>query len=310
MRNAIQKMDSLRQTASASSRCLHSAAFVALVISVLLAQFIGISLNPLDWPVLAGLVVLFLGVPHGGFDVALAKRRWQLSSSIRLGVFLGTYVAIGAVIAALWFALPSLALPLFLAMAAYHFGGDWEDALDHLPRVIVGAALICAPAILNRGEVVNIFSWITPSSIAETTAQLMALAGVPLLQAALVISLIIAVEKPLVALEITAILLLGLLTPALCFFLVYFCGFHSVRHVFGVANELQPSSAADLVSRSIPYAPIAVAGVLALTGALTILAIPVEFLGVVFVILAALTAPHMLLVDLKAVSHDKTDPAQ
>ena len=203
-----------------------------------------------------------------------------------------------------WLALPGLALPLFLAMAAYHFGGDWDKELELLPRLVIGAALICGPAIPHRGEVVEIFSWITPVATANKTAHLMALAGVPLLQAALVITLVTALARPWVAIEIGAILLLDLLTPALCFFLVYFCGFNSVRHMFVVADELKPYSAVDFACRSIPYAPLAVVGTLILVGTLSFLEISVELLGVVFVVLAALTAPHMILVDFKKTSRD------
>ena len=139
----------------------------------------------------------------------------------------------------------------------------------------------------------------------------MALAGVPLLQAALMITLVTALVRPLVAIEISAILLLGLLTPALCFFLVYFCGFHSVGHMFAVADQLKPSSTFEFALQSIPYAPLAVVGTLVLAGTLNFLEIPVELLGVVFmVLLVALTAPHMLLVDLKTLLPDKIDPVR
>ena len=309
MRRAAQQQDILILTARLSPQRLHSVVFLTVVCGVLLARFAGTSLNPLDWPLLAGLAILVLGVPHGGFDVALAERRWQLNSPKRLGIFLGAYVAIAALIVTVWLALPGLALPLFLAMAAYHFGGDWDTELDLLPRSVIGAALICGPAILHRGEVVETFSWITPAATADKTAHLMALAGVPLLHAALVITLVTALARPWVAIEIGAILLLGLLTPALCFFLVYFCGFHSVRHMFAVADELKPYSSVDFACRSMPYAPLAVVGTIALAGTLSFFEISVELLGIVFVVLAALTAPHMILVDFKKASLDKKVPA-
>ena len=308
MRKAMKQRDILIAIARASPQSLHSAIFIIVVGGVFLARFAGFSLNPLDWPLLAGLAILIFGVPHGGFDIALAERRWQLNSPTRLGIFLASYVAIAALIVTVWLAFPWLALPLFLAMAAYHFGGDWDKELDLLPRLVIGAALICAPAILYRVEVVEIFSWITPTPTADKTAHLMTLAGLPLLQAALMITLVTALVRPLVAIEISAILLLGLLTPALCFFLVYFCGFHSFRHMFAVADELKPSSAFEFALRSMPYAPLAVVGTLVLAGTLSFLEIPVELLGVVFVVLAALTAPHMILVDFKKASPDKKLP--
>ena len=57
--------------------------------------------------------------------------------------------------------------------------------------------------------------------------------------------------------------------------------------------------------QSIPYAPLAVVGTLVLAGTLSFLEISVELLGVVFVVLAALTAPHMILIDFKKASPDK-----
>ena len=131
---------------------------VIITCGALTADLAGTEINPIAWPWLAGLTTITLGVPHRGFDVALAKRRSQLDTPARLIPFVEVYMAIAAFIASLWFVLPSLALPLFLAMAAYHFSGDWGDELHQLPRLAIGATLICAPAILRRDQVIQIFS--------------------------------------------------------------------------------------------------------------------------------------------------------
>ena len=51
--------------------------FIALALTIALASLFGSKPSLMDFPLLAGAAMLLLGVPHGGFDVALAHRRWE-----------------------------------------------------------------------------------------------------------------------------------------------------------------------------------------------------------------------------------------
>jgi len=275
----------------------HRYGFTALALTIALASIFGAELSLLDYPWLAGLAMLLLGVPHGGFDIALAHRRWDIAAPRALSLFLALYVGLAAAFVVLWFTLPQLALPVFIAMSGAHFAGDWRRDIDVLPRTIVGLALITAPALLHREPVVEIFAWLVPADVAISTAEVMAAACIPLLQAAALIALVTAWSRPAAALEMAAVLLLAVFAAPLVFFVTYWCGLHSLRHVFAVQAELKPRSLPALLRLSLPYAPLAIMGVLIGALAWPHLDLGQAVLAVLFVALAALTVPHMLLVD-------------
>jgi len=191
-------------------------------------------------------------------------------------------------------------LPIFIAMSGVHFAGDWRRDIGTLPRSVIGLALITAPALLHREPVIEIFAWLVPAEVAVTTAEVMAATAIPLLQAAALIVLVTAWTRPGAALEMSAVLLLAVFATPLVFFVTYWCGLHSLRHVIALQRELKPRSIAALGRLSFPYAPITIIGVL--MGALfwPHLDLGQAVLAVLFVSLAALTVPHMMLVDLIA----------
>lgn len=103
-------------------------------------------------------VVLFLGggLPHGAYDIALLRRTVALGrSGVALAV--GGYAAVAVLMALLWMSLPLVALVLFLAVAAVHFGEDWEMLDEPLLRFAAGAAVIGAITIGHRAEVSTLF---------------------------------------------------------------------------------------------------------------------------------------------------------
>ena len=275
----------------------HRYGFTAVALAIALASISGAQLSLLNYPWLAGLAMLLLGVPHGGFDIALAHQRWNIAAPRALSIFLALYVGLAAAFVALWFLLPQLALPVFIAMSGAHFAGDWRRDIAVLPRMIIGLALITAPALFHREPVIEIFTWLVPADVAVSTAEVMAAACIPLLQAAALTVLVTAWSRPAAALEMGAVLLLAVFATPLVFFVTYWCGLHSLRHVFAVQAELKPRSVAALLRLSLPYAPLAIVGVLIGALAWPHLDPGQAVVAVLFVALAALTVPHMLLVD-------------
>lgn len=278
-------------------RYWHRFGFTVLALAIALPSAFGAQLSLMDFPLIAGAAMLLLGVPHGGFDVALAHRRWDIGTRSTLTAFLALYIGLAAGFAVLWFLLPQLALPVFIVMSGAHFAGDWRADIPVVPRMVVGLALITAPALLHRAPVEEIFVWLVPADVAVKSAEVMAAASIPLLQAAALIVLATAWSRPGAALEMAAVLLLAVFAAPLVFFVTYWCGLHSLRHVLAVQAELRPRSLPALARLSLPYAPIAIFGVV--LGALLWphLDLGQAVLAALFVSLAALTVPHMMLVD-------------
>jgi len=282
---------------SAGLREWHRASFTAVALAFALPFAFGADLSLMDFPLLAGAAMLVLGVPHGAFDIALAHRRWNIGSPRALTGFLALYIGLAAAFAAIWVLLPQLALPIFIAMSGVHFAGDWRRDIGTLPRSVIGLALITAPALLHREPVIEIFAWLVPAEVAVTTAEVMAATAIPLLQAAALIVLVTAWTRPGAALEMSAVLLLAVFAAPLVFFVVYWCGLHSLRHMLAVQEELRPASARSFLRLSLPYGPLAIIGVSSAALLWPHLEPGQAVLAATFVGLAALTVPHMLLVD-------------
>ena len=229
----------------------HSAIFIGLGLAILLLNSLIGPLDPLNIPLVFALIVVILGVPHGTFDVALAKKKWNLNRKLNLGVFLAAYLMLAGFALLVWLLLPQLALPLFILISAYHFSGDWEHRLHVLPRVIVGLALITSPAIFHRPEVIEIFCFLVPSNVANRTAELMAVLAVPALQAAFIVLVINFRKNGLMVLEILTVMLLALFTEPLLFFLIYFCGLHSLRHMQMTYDELEMNNLSNFLRMSL-----------------------------------------------------------
>jgi Brp/Blh family beta-carotene 15,15'-monooxygenase len=264
----------------------------------------GVSVNPLDVPVLAGLAILLLGVPHGALDVAIWKANNGHRRSGGVAKMLLGYLALASAFLGLWLLVPGLILPIFLMMSCYHFSKDWDRDLDWIPRLILAAAILTAPAVLHRGEVVEIFSWLSPETTADIVALIMAMMAVPLLQVSVFVIVLVSAQQPGVAAELIAVLALAWLTPPLTFFIVYFCGLHSVRHVMETRRLLGMPPAREFLLAAFPYALVAIIGTLAAAFTLSVLPPGPALLGSVFMALGALTVPHMIIVDLSAETED------
>jgi Brp/Blh family beta-carotene 15,15'-monooxygenase len=277
----------------------HRLVYTVLTLVIALPATFGAGFSLMDAPLLAGAAMLLLGVPHGAFDVALAHRRWPIETPRALTAFLALYVGLAVFFAGMWFALPQLALPVFIAMSGYHFAGDWKRDIPMLPRTIIGLAIITAPALLHRDPVIEIFTWLVPADVVVATAEGMAAVCIPLLQAAALIVLVTAWTRPAAAMEMAATLVLSVFAAPLVFFVTYWCGLHSTRHMLAVHDELKPRSAQAFFRLSSPYAPLTIVGVVGAALAWPHLALGQAMLAAIFVALAALTVPHMLLVDLR-----------
>lgn len=72
---------------------------------------------------------------------------------------------------------------------------------------------------------------------------------------------------------------------------------HSVRHLEFVYCELRPRSMREFIKWSMPYAPLAIIGIGAAAVLLPVIDPGQALLTVLFITLAALTVPHMALVE-------------
>lgn len=240
------------------------------------------------WAALA-LLVAATGLPHGALDARLAIAGLALEGRRELLITLTAYVALAVAMGGLFAAAPVAALVAFLAYSAVHFGGDFVDRAG--PAAIVGAAVIALPALRFEDDVAMIFRAMAGDGGAGV-APLLGWFAVPLaLGAAFAVR-----HDRIAAAQLGAYGAVALLAPPHMAFAVYFLGLHAPRHFRLVALRLD-LSIAGAARAAAPYTLLAtIAGFALALGALTQgMAPDAAIAKVIFVGLACLTVPHMML---------------
>ena len=171
------------------------------------------------------------GLPHGAYDIALLARASRLGL-YGLGLAVGGYVAIAAVMAMLWVAAPLIALLVFVAVAAVHFGEDWTMIDEPLLKVAAGTAIIAAPAIGHPAEVARLFVMMVAGPGGETVARvLIAVAPVALLVTGVgIVAAWRTGARQWATATVLAISAL-VLAPPVAGFALFFVFLHSPRHL-------------------------------------------------------------------------------
>ena len=257
-----------------------------------------------ELPILPLLIVLLIGVsllglPHGALDPLIAHRANLWTGPLGFLAFNAAYIAIAALVVAMWLLVPPIALAGFLLVSAWHFAGDWFGRGAAIGRLAVGLALLCLPTVLHGPVVAEIYAVLAGPAGAQLVAAQQLVAGPAVIaSAALFLSARPNDRRP--GVELVAVFLVALFLPPLVFFLVYFCGLHSPRHLLAHARTLSSSVRPNrLALYVLGYTAGALAifggGFLALNAA--DIALNESLLRLVFIGLAALTVPHMLVLE-------------
>lgn len=291
----------------------HRLAMIAVSVAAVVAVASGWNPDVFAQLVMVAVGVAIIGLPHGAFDFHLAARTAPPSSRAKsLFVFCIVYCAIGSAVVITWMVAPAAALLAFLLVSALHFGfGDVSDggtALGAAEGVARGAVVIGVPIWMHRDDCARLFAYLVPESssfpidpIADAAALCgtVALAGLP----SILVARVARGERPANQLSgelLSAIAVAWLLafTPPLLGFLVYFCGWHSLRQAGEIAASLHPTSAMSGFA-ALARATAPLVAVVAATAVLASSMVPGLTLDVggltrlVFVGLAALSFPHI-----------------
>ena len=255
-----------------------------------------------SWDIAALLAIVLLGVPHGSFDAAIARRSgWQINNPFSWVEFHIVYLLLAIAVTILWWWFPLVSLSIFLLLSGLHFGASdiVDSGSDWLPWVAHGGLVAVAIPNFHTQEVLQLFSFLTS---AEAAQQLLnALSVIFVLWVISCISYCIfsyhhkPYRKPL--LNLVALIVIVILLPPLVSFALYFCFWHSRGHVVRLWNSLPANARYGAIREALIYTLLAWGAGLALffylSGNATEILFRLTFIG-----LAALTLPHMILVDL------------
>jgi Brp/Blh family beta-carotene 15,15'-monooxygenase len=271
--------------------------FLAVAIVVILGTLVFPPLDRRLQLALLGGMVLLMGAPHGALDPIYVRAFDGVSSVWGWTVFGVFYVLLSLCVILIWRVSPFVFSIAFLAISAVHFSGDPPPGVSAWTRVTYGVAVLALPALFHRHEVEEIFAMlIGPEPAGLVGAGLGALAPACVV-AAFVSMMAEARENPSAALEIGVVCGLMTVAPPLVAFAVFFCGMHSPRHFIRTINLIGGLTykRAFQVSLWLTFA-VAGGGVIGFAADSSV-SVDSRLAEAIFIGLAALTLPHMIVVE-------------
>ncbi len=266
-------------------------------------------------PLICLLLILSIGVSHGSLDNLKGEKLLKIFGINNLLIFYSLYILLATVVIILWIIIPSISLIIFLIVASYHFGKEDTQFLvignsyvNQLLFFIKGTLIILAPIYFHFDETINIFKLLLVDNenfydflnFIETNRIL--LFGIILSTLANIILFTKNFEFKKFAffLDYFSILILNYYFSPLLAFTLYFCFLHSVRHSITLIFELEKNDLSLGFKMFLKKAlPLTI-----LTATLCLISLyfinntytfDSSILKIIFIGLASLTFPHILL---------------
>ena len=256
-------------------------------------------------------LILTIGISHGALDNLKGYKLLKFYKIRSKAIFYLTYSLITVLIACIWFFFPSIVLAIFLILAAYHFGKEdcsfielKPSSVNSIKFFLKGSLIISLPLFCKFDETLEIFkSLYIENDIFLNT--LIFFDNKNIFLYLVIISFLtnffISKNKRIILVSESFILcLLNLSTAPLVAFTIYFCFLHSVRHSISLAHELNTKNfkagLKNFLNKILPLTLMtAIAFIICLFVLQKYYSLNDAILKVIFIGLASLTFPHILL---------------
>ena len=247
-------------------------------------------------------LILTIGVTHGALDNLKGYKLLKIYGIKKKYIFYSIYIILSLFTILFWFLFPLLTLALFLFVASYHFGKEDSNfekfkktKLIGLCFFFKGSIVILAPLIFHTEETLKIF---------EILGVQLKIANIDILFILLALSLLSNIfidnNTKFYLLDWITVLILNIIFFPLVAFTIYFCFLHSVRHSLSLIYELNKNNFKkgfkDFIKKALPLTMITAVLYLFVAFLLTnSYSLDDAILKVIFIGLASLTFPHILL---------------
>ena len=278
--------------------------------------------NELVIPLVCLFLILSIGISHGAMDNYKANKLLIIYKIKNKSVFFIFYILISFFVILLWNLYSSIALLLFLFVASYHFGREdtaflnkGSSNLDQLFYLIKGSLIVFSPLFFHFDETLKIFETLFLSKkiliFLENEHWL-----INICLALSIFGYFYFIYKnklkdfEILLLEMLCILILNFIFSPLIAFTVYFCFLHSIRHIISISYELDSISFINgvkiFVKKALPLTVITVIlYLIAMIFLSTTYVLNEVIIKVIFIGLASLTFPHILLEYLLEINETK-----
>jgi len=302
MKNYIQKLN-----------LYHSLVFFLLanVFSLIIDQKKDLIISPM----ICFLLILTIGISHGSLDHIKGRKLLNILEIDNIYFFYFSYIFLGLAIIILWLLFPAITLIFFLIVASYHFGKEDTNFLinNDLPYSLIfyffkGLLIIIAPLNFHFEETLQIFKilFIQSEKFYIYLGLIESLNIIPIIFLLSVLSSFYLFIKNFkfanfsIFLDFFSILILNYYLPPLLAFTFYFCFLHSIRHSFSLIHEIDNKNFKNGLILFLKKAlPLTILTIIIYIAALFYINDYFEFdeaiLKIIFIGLASLTFPHILL---------------
>jgi beta-carotene 15,15'-dioxygenase len=250
-------------------------------------------------------VISIIGVSHGSLDHIKGYKLMKFYKINNRYLFYPIYICCCLLVIFLWKFFPFTSLILFLLIASYHFGKEDSCVGSTVKKKFIsilyllkGSIVVIAPLFLRPEETLQIFEILNVNLVLPHENYLLVLLLMSFIANLIIMNL--SNNGGFFLADWVTILILNVFFSPLVAFTIYFCFLHSVRHSFGLIYEIDKENfyagLNKFVKKTLPLtivtAILFVASVYMLTNYYVL---DDAILKVIFIGLASLTFPHILL---------------
>ena len=247
-------------------------------------------------------LISIIGISHGALDNFKGKKLFNYYGIKNHNLFYIIYILISFTVIFCWVLFPFVSLCLFLLVAAHHFGRE-DSSHEQIKNskfidfyfLLKGSTIILAPLYFHENQVLQIFN-ILGVDIRDFNNSL--IFGLLILSG---LSYVLIAKKFYMSiLDYLTICIINYFLDPFIAFTIYFCFLHSVRHSLSLIKELDnvqfKKGFGLFLKKALPLtlitALIFITSVYLLNNIYTL---DQSILKVIFIGLASLTFPHILL---------------
>ena len=283
----------------------HSILF--LIVSILITSFDYFRNSPFLFVCLV--LVASIGISHGAMDNMKGAQLLKIFNMKSMLTFYAGYSAISVLVICVWLLSSTLLLFLFLLVASYHFGKEDSEFLFQSKKFYLdilfflkGLVIISAPLLFHYTDTINIFNTIgmnTDLFIFGDYSFIISCFFISIISSIAIVLIARNLYASILIIDLFAILILNYFLHPLFAFTLYFCFLHSARHSITLMQDLDKDLSKSIkifIRKSLPLTIVtALIFVVAFVFLMSEYDINSSINKVIFVGLAALTFPHIIL---------------
>ena len=266
-------------------------------------------------PFICLLLILSIGISHGSLDNLKGRKLFQIFKVKKFYIFYLAYILIAIIVIILWILIPYVSLIIFLMVASYHFGKEDTQFLiiensyyNQFLFLLKGSLIVFAPMYFHFEETISIFKLLFIENenfynfldLIESKKILLYCIILSTLANILLFTKNFELKKFTIFLDYFSIIIINYYFSPLVAFTIYFCFLHSVRHSISLIYELDRDDLGNgfkiFVKKALPLTIItAIFCAIGLYLLNNTYNLESSILKIIFIGLASLTFPHILL---------------